>query len=56
MIILAILATIAAPIVSYFIIMANAMSDSPGAPFMGGWILTGMWLAVAVLWLAWGFG
>lgn len=56
MIVHAIIATVAALLLSYVVVMANEMSDSPSTPFQGGFLLGGAWLGTAVLWLAWWIG
>jgi hypothetical protein len=55
MIVLAIVATLAAVVWSFFVLFANSMRSSPGE-FQGVGIVAAAWLGVAVMWLAWGFG
>jgi hypothetical protein len=56
MLILAIVITILAAIVSWVVFMANAMSDSSAHDFEGGWLVAGAWLATAAFWIAWWVG
>jgi hypothetical protein len=53
--IIAVVATVVAGIWTVMTLWANSMSDAPMAGFQGGGMLIGIWLAVAVLWLAWYF-
>jgi hypothetical protein len=52
-VIVAILATIASMIWSFFVVFANAMSDAPGQDFQGGWTVIAAWLGTPALYLAW---
>lgn len=54
MIVLAILASIAAPLWTLFVLFANSMRSSPG-DFIGGGTIAAAWAVVIVLWLAWWF-
>jgi hypothetical protein len=56
MIVLAILATLVAIVLTMLVIYANGMSDSPDMPFQGGWIVGIAWVITAALWLAWWIG
>lgn len=56
MIVLAIIATVVALLVSFVVVMANGMSDSPATPFQGGLLIGVAWISAAVLWLAWWVG
>lgn len=55
MIVFAILATLAAPVVSAAVLYANMMSDSPG-PLRFKGIMIVSWVAVIVFWFAWWIG
>lgn len=54
--VLAIAFTLISPVVSFFIIVANIMSDSPSAPFQGGWVLLFFWGLTALFWYGWTAG
>lgn len=56
MIVLAILATIAAIVLSALIVIDNGMSDSSAHVFRHGWWLAGAWLVAGAFWLAWWMG
>lgn len=53
---LAILMTLIAIGGSFFILFANGMSDSPGTPFQGGWIIAALWLIAAGFAAGWWWG
>lgn len=52
MIVLAIVSTLVAASFSVATLLANGMASSP-QPFRGGGLLIGIWIGVAVMWLAW---
>lgn len=55
MIVFAILGFLAAIVWSFFVIMANGMSDAPMSGFQGGGMILAAWIVEAVLILAWWF-
>lgn len=50
----AILCLVASLIFSWMVVLANAMSSSPG-PFVGGWLLIAAWAFTAFMWAGWWF-
>lgn len=56
MLFLAIIATLASIVWSFFVLFANGMSSAPTAAFQGGWSIALAWIATIILWIAWGFG
>lgn len=56
MIVLAKIATVDAVLVTFVIVIANGMGDSPSTPFQGGGLIWLAWCICGSLWATWWVG